>query len=62
MSHQEHWTEKHIFKCKKLEVYVAFDEAGLPYGAYNTKREARKALIAYAAALDEAVYGDHNVR
>ena len=61
----KHWTDKHIIRCNELQLWVTFDEAGLPYSVHTTKEEAILTLEEYGKILeaeDEAVFGDHNIK
>lgn len=55
MKAQPHWTDDHIRAqlvgtlIDHEVVYVAYDEAGLVHGEYDTHNEARDALVVYAA-------------
>lgn len=48
---EPHWTDRHIVDTG-VE-FIAYDEAGLEYGRFDTKLKAQKALIAYEGAMSE---------
>ena len=57
------WTEKH-YKQYDTNVWVTWNEAGLPLSVHCTEKEAQAALIAYGQQLDayeEALVEDYMV-
>lgn len=44
-----HWTDNHIKHESESGSWYAYDEVGLTYGTYETKDEARDALVIYEA-------------
>ena len=45
----EHWTDPHIRFIDESGKWTAYDEAGLTHGVYDTRDDARDALVVYAA-------------
>jgi hypothetical protein len=56
-----HWTDKHIKYNPGSQKYIAYDETGEELKRFYTKEAAKIYLINYAEAMENAVFGDHNL-